>query len=89
MKQTHRPANVPGHKTKRSHQITEDTGMTNIEKLTKRINSCKDPMRVFNALIAIAGKPSIQKTNDMVEKQEVLVREVITFIDPSETDQRI
>lgn len=44
--------------------------MTNIEKLTERLNRCKNPRLVFNAALAIA--PLILEAKTQPQREELL-----------------
>lgn len=57
--------------------------MSNIEVLTKRLNACKHPRAIYNALLALAYSIDTQSTEDPCEalcralvKREVPQREV-------------
>lgn len=44
--------------------------MTNIEKLTARLNACKNPRRVYNALMALA--PIIREAKEEKQREALL-----------------
>lgn len=58
--------------------------MTNLEKLTEQLNACKNRRRIYNALMAMSAKPSIQHLEDSAEKKNVLFAEVVDLV--AETD---
>lgn len=60
----------------------------NIE-FNRRLNACKHPRRVYNALMALA-KPGIEQTDDVREKSQVIVRELTSFFDiPKSSEQPV
>lgn len=44
--------------------------MTNIEKLTARLNACKNPRRVYNALMELA--PIIREAKEEKQREALL-----------------
>lgn len=58
--------------------------MTNIERLTEKLNSCKNRRRIYNALMALSAEPGFQKIEDAAEKKNVLFGEVAGLVAETE-----
>lgn len=71
---------------KRTNVFRRGRTMTNNELFNVAINRCKDPRRVYRALLGFA-KPGIQKADDMDQKRKILVGELLTFLDIPQGDQ--
>ena len=50
--------------------------MTNIEKLTARLNACKNRRKIYNFLMALAAEPSVQQIEDPRDKLHVLFGQI-------------
>ena len=59
--------------------------MTNNEKFNQLINSCGNPRLVYNALLTLS-KPCVQQTDDMTNKREVIVGNLLALLDQPEGD---
>ena len=57
--------------------------MTNIEKLTARLNACKNRERIYNLLMSMSAEPSVQQIEDTAEKRDVLFGKVVDLITES------
>lgn len=66
---------------------TEGIDMTNNEKFNEALNRCRDPRRVYSALFALAAEPGIQQADDVSEKQQVIVAEVLALLDEAKRHQ--
>lgn len=60
--------------------------MTNIEKLTARLNACKNRRRIYNALMALSAEPNIQQIEDATEERDVLIGEVVDLVAVAEVN---
>ena len=58
--------------------------MTNIEKLTEKLNSCRNRKRIYNLLLGMSAEPSFQKIKDPTEKSEVLIGDVLDIVSISQ-----
>lgn len=63
----------------------EETTMNNIEKLTARLNACKNPRKIYDALMALAGEPGVQHVKDPAEKFDVLFGQLAAIPDEAES----
>ena len=60
--------------------------MNNNEKFNTLLNSCAHSRQIYNALLSFA-KPSLQQANDMGKKRQVIIGELLTIFDKSQSDQ--
>lgn len=61
---------------------------TNNEKFNRLLNRCKQPRRVYLALIALA-KPGVKQTDDMLEKRKILIRDLLAGLDIAQSDKQV
>lgn len=47
--------------------------MTNIEKLTARLNACKNRRKIYNFLMAMANTPSVQQAEAPADKLNAIL----------------
>lgn len=57
--------------------------MDNIDKFTAMLNSCTNPLRIYNALRMIA-EPPFKQSDNVTEKREIIVGKVAGLIEQSE-----
>lgn len=60
--------------------------MDNNEKFNTLLNSCAHSSQIYNALLVFA-KPSLQESDDVSEKRQVLVGELLSFFDKTKGNQ--
>ena len=60
--------------------------MDNNGKFNALLNSCAHTRKVYNALLAFA-KPSIQQSDDVREKRQILIRELLSLFDKTECNK--
>lgn len=58
--------------------------MDNIDRFTAMLNSCANPLRVYNALRAIAEAP-LQQADNVSEKRQIIVGKVAGLVEQSES----
>ena len=63
------------------------THMTNNEKFNEMLNGCAHPRLVYRALCSLSSEPCVQKADDVSEKRQVLIAEVLSFLDKTERNQ--
>ena len=61
--------------------------MDNRKRFNELLNRCAKPTAVYNALTALA-EPSVQQADDVRQKRQVIVGEVLAFLDKSECVQQ-
>ena len=61
--------------------------MTNREKFNLLLNNCVHWEQIYSALLALA-KPSIQQTDDMGQKCQIIIGEVLAFMDQPQSLQQ-
>jgi len=45
--------------------------MTNIEKLTDKLNGCRNRRKIYNMLMALTAEPSIEQIENAALEQEI------------------
>lgn len=60
--------------------------MSNNEKFNALLNSCPHARQVYNALLAFA-KPSLQQTDDVGQKGQIIIRELLTLFNKTQRNQ--
>lgn len=58
--------------------------MDNIDKFTAMLNSCTNPLRIYNALRMIA-EPPFEQSDDVRKKREIIVGKVAGLVEQSES----
>lgn len=61
--------------------------MNNNEQFNKVLNSCAHPRQIYNALVALA-EPGVQQANDMGEKHQIVIGELLTLFDKAKSGQK-
>lgn len=59
----------------------------NNKKFNEALNKCRHSRAVYAALGAFI-KPRIQQANDVLEKRQIIVGEVLSFLDEPERNQQ-
>ena len=57
--------------------------MDNIDRFTAMLNSCTNPLRIYNALRMI-DEPPYEQPDNVTEKREIIVGKVAGLIEQSE-----
>lgn len=63
--------------------------MTAREEFNRMLNTCHDPIRVYNALTALASKPNVQKADNMLKKRTVILGETASILNQSTFDESV
>ena len=63
--------------------------MTAREEFNKMLNSCYNPRATYNALLAFATTPNIQKAENMIEKRSVIITKANIIANQSCADESI
>ena len=58
----------------------------NNEKFNDLLNSCSDPWRTYNYLMAFA-KPSLQQSNDVSKKRQIIIGNLLALTDKAKSLQ--
>ena len=59
--------------------------MSNIEKLTEKINKCRNRRKIYNMLMALTAKPSFEQIENAADKRSVLFCDVVALADQTKT----
>ena len=62
--------------------------MNNEMQLYKILNSCRQPRRIYNALMVLA-EPGIEQADDVREKRQVLIGKILPVPHKSECNQQL
>ena len=60
----------------------------NNAKFNRILNSCSNPIRMYDALMALA-KPSLQQSHDMLEKHQIIIGELTPLLDETKRNQKL
>ena len=77
---------LPGEKEKVWRE-RKNGNLTNNEKFNQVLNSCAHPRRVYDALMAFA-EPSVQQTDNMRQKSQIVTGKLLSFFDVPQGDQK-
>lgn len=61
--------------------------MSNNEKFNTLLNACTHSHKIYSALLSLA-KPSLQQTDDISQKCQIVVGELLTPFDKAQSDQQ-
>lgn len=59
---------------------------SNNARFNKILNSCVRPRDIYGALLALA-KPSVQQADDVGQKRQIIIGEILAFLDETQVDQ--
>ena len=57
-------------------------------RFNELLNSCINPMRVYNALLIFA-EPSIKQTDDVGEKRQIIIGELLPLLNETQSNQQL
>lgn len=60
--------------------------MNNSEKFNTLLNSCANARKIYNLLMSLV-KPSFQETDDMSQKRQVIISELLSVLNKAESNQ--
>ena len=68
-------------------EIKEKT-QTNNERFNEVLNSCAHSRQVCAALMLLA-EPSVQQSDDMLQKRKIFIRDLFTWLDISQSNKKV
>lgn len=59
--------------------------MSNIEKLTEKINKCQNRRKIYNMLMALTAEPGFEQIENAADKRSILLSDVVALTDQTKT----